>query len=275
MTSFSGVGADLLAVASSAFSWAVDDCPYDVWSPLLQTPLSVFDEQSAPGGIVPERVQYLQRVRIDEERNRRGQHVYPDLAGSLVPAGYTVHALLVPSLKALLVGFELGILQHCHQGGFGGPVLQIFYAFTQRLGIVRRRVRSSQDIHHRQCELVGRDIRRQPAVIVLFYALDQRMGIELRFEGWIVQQGQYALLQRLAARINDSCDALIQGGANQRHHEVDKADADCQIEIRKRRGHTHTPNRKRWTTPQTQRAKRVWSVCGAGTIEKSGPTVQQ
>src|ERR1035438_5722633 len=40
MTSFSGVGADLLAVASSAFSWAVDDCPSTSGRPFSRSPLA-------------------------------------------------------------------------------------------------------------------------------------------------------------------------------------------------------------------------------------------
>src|ERR1019366_3774221 len=54
-------------------------------------------------------------------------------------------------------------------------------AVALRDGIIRRS-RSSQGIHERQCELVGRDIRRQPAVVVLLYALDQRMLVELLLE---------------------------------------------------------------------------------------------
>src|ERR1017187_3886540 len=70
------------------------------------------------------------------------------------------------------------------------------------------------------------------------------MVIELLLKIRVVQQGQYALFQRLTAGIDDPCNAFIHGGANERHQQVDKTDTDCDIEIRKR-GHTHTPDGKR------------------------------
>src|ERR1017187_4267920 len=82
--------------------------------------------------------------------------------------------------------------------------------------------------------------RRQPAVLVLLYALDQRMVIELLLKIRVVQQGQYALFQRLTAGIDYSCNGLVHGRANERHQKVDKADADCDIEIRKRGHKAHS-----------------------------------
>ncbi len=54
-----------------------------------------------------------------------------------------------------------------------------------------------------RANLSGAIYEGEPAGVLLLETSDQRMIKELLLEGRVVQQGQYALLQRLSARIED------------------------------------------------------------------------